>query len=230
MATSSAMQQPAMPLRAPFAPAAPTMQQPVQPATMQAPQPMMMQAPPVMPVAHPATAMQPTEVQPAVVEESSRPHSLAPEGMGSLLRLDDPSLRDAMDRARDERAGLAVEYRKLTAPLVDIGTSEQSRQEPVQQQPHPDAVLVGHDPNGVPLFAAPDAPMVQPVAHYPGPARIAGASSMPRPVVQAPAGPTDPALTSAAFQRRTPYAPDPALQPALQPALVPATAPVHAPA
>jgi hypothetical protein len=147
--------------------------------------------------------------------------------MGSRLRLDDPSLRDSMERARHERAGLAEEYRKLTAPLVDVGDTTSQLQQHAIEPASQDAVLVGHDPNGVPLFASPGAPLAHPVApQYPAPARVDGAAAMPRPVVQAPAGPTDPALTTSAFQRRTPYAPDPALTVATAP--VPAQAHAHA--
>ena len=142
--------------------------------------------------------------------ERVRRHSRAPKGMGSSLRLDDPSLRDTISRARDERAGLADEYRKLTAPLVDVGTPEGHA--PVQQHHAmaPQPVLVGHDPNGVPLFATPGVPGVH--AQYPAPARPMEhqVGGVPRPVVQAPHGAVDPALSStSAFQRPTPYAPQP---------------------
>ncbi len=150
----------------------------------------------------------------------TRRHSTAPAGMGSSLRLDDPSLRDTLSRARQERAGLADEYRKLTAPLVDIGEGHA-----VEPMPVPDAAtFVGHDPNGVPLFAAPGAPVAHPVAQYPAPARVAGNAPVPRPAVPQPQGAVDPALTAAAFQRPTPYTPqDGATAPAA--GLVPASPP-----
>lgn len=211
------IQQPAVPLHAPFAQPVQYAQpvpygQPVQqvqyaqPAPVQyAPAPVIMAAPP-----------QP-EPQPEAQSRASR----APDGMGSRLRLDDPSLRDAMVRARAERAELAQEYRKLTAPLVDVSTGADPAHEQYlaaqsyDQQP----MLVGHDPNGMPLFAAPGAPVVQPMASYPAPARIQGmeTATMPRPNVHAPTGPTNPAFVSAAFQRRTPYATDPAVQPPAMP-------------
>jgi hypothetical protein len=86
------------------------------------------------------------------------------------------------------------------------------------------SVLVGHDPSGVPLFAAPGAPVALPTAQYPAPVHP-GAAAMPRPVVGAPTGAVDPALSSTAFQHRTPYAPDPALH---QLGAAPAPAPVPA--
>jgi hypothetical protein len=168
-------------------------------AYQQPPQPQMVAATTQIPVAAPE----------ASVAEGARRTSRAPKGMGSSLRLDDPSLRDTIDRARSERAGLAEEYRKLTAPLVEVDApmyQEQQQPQYAAQQP----VLVGHDPNGVPLFATPGIPGVQPIAHYPGPARVpSGQAPMPRPSVQAPHGVVDPALSStSAFQRRTPYAPE----------------------
>lgn len=225
-----------MPLVRPFAHAAPATGGPVaapmyhaaQHAPVQPAQPVQYAQPPVQPgvqphlvpahlatthAPHPAHAAAPaTPQQP----EQTRRHSRAPQGMGSSLRLDDPSLSDAVSRARDERAELADEYRKLTAPLVDVGTAEHAA--PPQRHPAaaelqapPGTAFVGHDPNGVPLYAAPGSPTAHPVAQYPGPARPEHATAMPRPVVQSH-GTIDPALSSSAFQRRTPYAPDPALQ------------------
>ncbi|MCW2922219.1 MAG: preprotein translocase, YajC subunit [Thermoleophilia bacterium] len=144
--------------------------------------------------------------------EETRRHSRAPQGMGSSLRLDDPSISDTMGRAREERAGLADEYRKLTAPLVELDQPQHAHAvAPGQPQPQ----LVGHDPNGMPLFATPGAPPTHAIAQYPAPAHPQPAHAMPRPVVAAPHGHVDPALaTSSAFQRSTPYTPNPELQPA----------------
>ena len=211
-----------MPLHQPFAPqVAPQVQQ-------QYAQPAMAMVAPVV-VTHaptPATVVQPAHHPHHVVEplvepapgERARRHSRAPQGMGSTLRLDDPSLADTMGRAREERAGLAVEYRKLVAPLVDVGNPQEHQlQQPAPvDHAHAQQQLVGHDPNGVPLYATPGAPVAQPIAQYPMPARVEPAHGMPRPVVVAPHGDVDPALMSNAFQRRTPYTPDPALQPAHQ--------------
>jgi preprotein translocase subunit YajC len=160
-----------------------------------------------------ATAPMPVAVPEAPVEDGGRRHSRAPKGMGSSLRLDDPSLRDTIDRARTERAGLAEEYRKLTAPLVQVDQPvAQVTQQHAVQQP----VLVGHDPNGVPLFATPGVAGVHPIAHFPAPAHVPDAHAhVPRPMVQAPHGVQDPAFGSAsAFQRPTPYAPAAQAQPA----------------
>jgi preprotein translocase YajC subunit len=173
-----------------------------------------------MPVAQPMPVVhQPQPVQSPAMDAPARRHSQAPSGMGSSLRLDDPSLRDTMARARDERSGLADEYRRLTAPLVDTSEGVEPAPQPAHAAAAPGQVLVGHDPNGVPLFAAPGAPVAHPVApQYPAPARVEPAGAMPRPVLQRTEGAVDPALTSAAFQRRAPYAPqvavatDPALQ------------------
>lgn len=150
-------------------------------------------------------------------EGGARRGSRAPKGMGSSLRLDDPSLRDTMSRAREERSGLAQEYRKLTAPLVDVDPPQQADAHVAATQQLPLAhhqagahhQQVGVDASGAPLFAAvPHAP----VAHqYPAPARVPQADAalhamMPRPVVGTLPGPVDPAYASA-FQRPTPYTP-----------------------
>jgi hypothetical protein len=169
---------------------------------------------PVAPAPQPQYAQQVAHAQQVVdVQEPVRRTSRAPKGMGSSLRLDDPSLRDTIRRARDERAGLAEEYRKLTAPLVDTdghaaAAQHQAQVHAAQQQPQ-QPVLVGHDPNGVPLFATPGVPGVHPIAQYPAPARVpAEHGMMPRPAVQAPLGAADPAYSATgAFQRRAPYAP-----------------------
>lgn len=175
----------------------------------------------------PAHSGEPVHAAPQEAEAGGRRHSRAPQGMGSSLRLDDPSLRDTMSRARGERAELADEYRKLTAPLVDAGTPNDGGPAPAPAQPElqapPGTAFVGHDPNGVPLYAAPGAPAAHPVAMYPVPARPEPAA-MPRPVVQATGTAVDPALSASAFQRRTPYAPDPALQPQGAPPAQPALA------
>jgi len=153
----------------------------------------------------------------AVDPEPARRTSRAPQGMGSSLRLDDPSIRDTMGRARGELSELAQEYRKVTAPLVDTSHAPQlTPVRPVQTGP---AVHVGYDPHGAPLFA--HAAPVPGATHYPGPARPPHAEhGMPRPVVTQGTAPIDPALqTSAAFQRRTPYAPE-AVGQAMEPAPV----------
>lgn len=218
-----------MPLHQPFAP---QVQQYAQHAPQQhAPQayvqpihqqPMTMAAPMLAPavVHHVTHAPVAAPVVEPLEDERARRHSRAPQGMGSSLRLDDPSISDTMGRARSERAGLADEYRKLTAPLVAV-------EEP-QQHAHAHAVgqaqqpqLVGHDPNGVPLYATPGAPPTHAIAQYPAPAH-------PRPVVAAPHPHADPALTSNAFQRSTPYTPDPALQRAQEPVATHALEPAHA--
>ncbi len=158
-------------------------------------QPVHLHAPFVAPIAHAApvqlqtlVAHAPAHHGPAAPDAAPiarRKHSRAPQNMGSSLRLDDPTLRDAMDRARNERSELAGEYRKLTAPLVDTSA-------------------------GAP----------QPQQHATTPA------AMPRPVVGPPSDVIDPALSPSAFQRRAPYAPDPALQPELAPAQAPVPAPM----
>jgi preprotein translocase YajC subunit len=222
-----------MPLHQPFA-GQPQPQQPVAMPVMPMPvhvqAPVAYQQPPVAyqqaPVAYHApvvacqqqpmaamTAPMPVAVPEAPVEDGGRRHSRAPKGMGSSLRLDDPTLRDTIDRARTERAGLAEEYRKLTAPLVQVDQPvAQVTQQHAVQQP----VLVGHDPNGVPLFATPGVAGVHPIAHFPAPAHVPDAHAhVPRPMVQAPHGVQDPAFGSAsAFQRPTPYAPAAPAQPA----------------
>jgi hypothetical protein len=222
---------PPMPLLVPFAqqPPAPV---PVQPqyqpvaATQQLPvvQHQPVHVAPQQPVLQPAHvvqhAMPPVEQAPAPQAEGTRRHSRAPKGMGSSLRLDDPTLRDTIARAREERAGLADEYRKLTAPLVDVVEHPQH-----VQHGAPEPQFVGHDANGVALFATPGVPGVHPIEQYPAPAQIA---AMPRPNISASA-PVDPALQTSAFQRRAPYAPQVpetanphVLQPAVQ------AAPAHA--
>ncbi|MCW2927630.1 MAG: preprotein translocase, YajC subunit [Thermoleophilia bacterium] len=151
-------------------------------------------------------------VAPAAPEHvDDRRHSRAPKGMGSTLRLDDPSLADTIARARGERSELADEYRKLTAPLVQLDDAAHAPQQ--QHQAHAEPQFVGHDPNGVPLFAMPGGHVVAGAPQYPGPARPEHVDhGMPRPVVSAPQGTPDPAFASSAFQHRTPYAPQPAAQ------------------
>ena len=208
----------AMPVYAPFAAA---------PAPVAAGQPLQYAAPAVsvaMPL-QPATAM--PVVAPVQRELPApapiRSHSLAPQGMGSTLRLDDPSLSDVMTRARSERTELAKEYRRHSAPLVQIGEPHAVHQTQVlAQQPAPDGLQLGHDPQGMPLFAAPGSATVQPIAQYPEATHVPPMpGAMPRPVVVAPNGEVDPALRSSAFQRRTPYAP-------LEPAAVPVQPHAHA--
>lgn len=209
-----------MPLVRPFAEPTQAAVQPVAHPMQAHPAPMQYVQPPVHPGVQPALvpahlAQQPAREAAAPTEPldaAPRRHSRAPQGMGSSLRLDDPSLRDTMVRARDERTELADEYRKLTAPLVDLGTQADPVQVSQQLHAEPGTAFVGHDPNGMPLFAAPGSPTAHPVSQYPGPARPDAAGGMPRPVVQAPHAAVDPALSASAFQRRAPYAPDPALQ------------------
>lgn len=166
-------------------------------------------------------APQPQYAPPAqpVEEVGTRRHSRAPQGMGSSLRLDDPSIADTMERARQERSGLADEYRALHAPLVDTGAAPADAygqhvgagQHQHSQQPHgqhsgqPGVV---HE-----LFAAPGvqhgAPTASPSAHqYPGPARppAVGAEGIPRPG-RAIAHPGSRAVEQS-FQHRAPYVPE----------------------
>jgi preprotein translocase YajC subunit len=114
----------------------------------------------------------------APVAEAPRRASQAPKGMGSSLRLDDPSLRDTMERARTEREGLAAEYRQLVAPLVDTSVQVAVAPAAPQQYPGP-ARTIAIDSTGD--------------------------HGMPRPHVVAPSAIVDPALVGA-FQHRTPYA------------------------
>ncbi len=229
-----------MPLHQPFAPQAPqyAASMPQSVPQQQVPQgyaqpvaqlPMTMAAPTlapavVQPVVHAPVAAAPVAEE--VEEERARRHSRAPQGMGSSLRLDDPSISDTMVRARSERAGLADEYRKLTAPLVAVEEQQHAQAHAAAQGQQ--AQLVGHDPNGMPLYATPGAPATHAIAQYPAPAHPQAAHTMPRPVVAAPHPHADPALTSNAFQRSTPYTPDPALQRAPAPAAAPALEPAHA--
>jgi len=141
----------------------------------------------------PAVAPMQQAVAPADQNETrgaTRRYSAAPEGMGSNLRLDDPSIRDTMERARSERNELAVEYRQLTAPLVDTS--------PALAHGVPQAV---HQPH---YGQSPHAGKPQMFAHHPGVAYDpSGATQIPRPHIQVDTASVDPALTSA-FQRPTP--------------------------
>ena len=156
---------------------------------------------PAQPMYHAVT--QPVGVPAPTPESNDRRHSRAPKGMGSSLRLDDPSLRDTIHRAREERAQLAGEYRKLTAPLVEL----EEQQFVAQQQP----MAVGmHVQQQSPLYAAPQA--AAPQHAYPAPLRpvqvdAQGTSGMPRPVFAQTDAVVDPALQRSAFQRRTPWSP-----------------------
>ncbi|MCW2955942.1 MAG: preprotein translocase subunit YajC [Thermoleophilia bacterium] len=140
-----------------------------------------------LPAAHPVAAAQ---------EATARRHSRAPQGMGSSLRLDDPSLADSVARARNERVELAQEYQRMTAPLVDTTPAHVA---PVAIQATPMLPTVGSE-----------VPAPAPRAHYPGPVRPPSADGgIPRPAHVVHQGPVDPAFQSAAFQRRTPYAAEP---------------------
>lgn len=225
---------PPMPLFVPFAqrqqvapaqpayqPVAATEQMPViqhQPVHVPQQQPVLQPAHLAQHTAPREAQAQQQQAQPQQAQDTRR-HSRAPKGMGSSLRLDDPTLRDTIARAREERSDLADEYRRLTAPLVDVGPPQQAHGAPVEPQ------FVGHDVNGVPLFATPGVPGVHPLEQYPAPAQI---TAMPRPNVAGPAT-VDPALQTNAFQRPAPYAPQVpetanphVVQPAVQ------SAPTHA--
>lgn len=161
-------------------------QPPVQSMPPQQVQPVQYAVPVQQQLAHPVTA------PPALAaQEHTRRHSGAPKGMGSSLRLDDPSLRDTMSRARQERAGLAQEYERATAALVDLTPDPV-----VQHMP----VSVGHAPQ--PELFVHGTPATQ---QYPAPVRPPAAGhGMPRPgVAPPPPDQIDPALQGA-FQRRTP--------------------------
>lgn len=84
---------------------------------------------------------QPAYVEPTVQPVHTKKHSAAPQGMGSSLRLDDPSIADAMARARGELAELAEEYRRHYAPLVEIAdtVAQESMVIPKPQIPHSNA-------------------------------------------------------------------------------------------
>ncbi|MEO6866431.1 MAG: hypothetical protein ABI200_00240, partial [Gaiellales bacterium] len=198
---------PQLPLHTPFAQAP-------------APQPMQYAAPQLAPVAYQAPVsiphagqapMQPQgyamPVEPQVEPAEVRKVSRAPEGMGSTLRLDDPSLRDTMDRAKVERAELAVEYRKLSAPLVDVAGAPPAA--PVAHDPQ-QLQHVGHDQHGVPLFVGQQGYGHEPSAQYPAPARIPADPGVriPHPQVTVGPGQIDNGQLTAAFQRPTPYAPN----------------------
>jgi hypothetical protein len=196
-------QPPPMPVHVPFAQQAAPVQHhvvhaPQQPMVTHVPQQQLVAPTQQMPVVAIQQQHAPAPVAEPAHEADSRRHSRAPKGMGSSLRLDDPSLRDTIARARDERAGLADEYRKLTAPLVDMTGQAPGQHAPVEPGVH-QPQFVGHDPNGVALFATPGVPGVHPIEQYP-------AAAMPRPVIAQPAT-VDPALQSNAFQHAAPYSP-----------------------
>jgi hypothetical protein len=114
--------------------------------------------------------------------------------MGSSLRLDDPSIRDTIARARQERAELANEYHRANAPLVDTSPAPA---QVLQQHNVPTAPPAVPSHSGSPLYVASPAPPVHPEAQYPAPARP--------PHLALPEGYERPA----AFQRPTPYARQP---------------------
>lgn len=127
---------------------------------------------------------------------STRRRSKAPAGMGSSLRLDDPQLRDSVERARHERSELAEEYLRLTSPYV----AEPVPQQVYHQAPAPTVVMPAGTV-GQPLFVTPAAhQQIQPHDVFPAPARIPSLPSamIPRPGI---------AASSDAFQRSAPYAP-----------------------
>ncbi|MCW2960402.1 MAG: preprotein translocase, YajC subunit [Thermoleophilia bacterium] len=193
-----------MPPVAPPEPSSLQIHQPFAPPTFAPVQPPMLFATaPLLPASSHAAPAPATHAHGAapyaepVAAPEGRRASRAPKGMGSTLRLDDPSLRDPLARAREERADLAREYERHTAPLVD--TTEQFAAVAPQHLGHPVAPgLVHADPQQVVLEQ-----------HYPGPARPpqVDAAGMPRPAIQVPTGPVEPAFQSTAFQRATPYAP-----------------------
>jgi hypothetical protein len=139
-----------------------------------------------------ATDVAPPE-QPAV---KSRP-----EGFGVGKRLDDPQLSSQLAQARNERAQLADEYRRVTSPMVETGAEIPTPVHPAVAQ-QPQATPAGS------LFspahtAAPDQ------AHgYPQPARPPAVDVMhPHPGI-APSI-ADPAADpfAGAFQRPPVFAP-----------------------
>ncbi|MCW2973770.1 MAG: preprotein translocase, YajC subunit [Thermoleophilia bacterium] len=151
-----------------------------------------------------AAPLQQEVAPPPHAPSDARRHSQAPKGMGSDLRLDDPSIADTMERARQERESLAVEYRQVMAPLVDTSTAAPAAPPTMETQQF---AAVQHAPGGPQMFV--QQPMqAAPHGGMPGMAHDAGGLQpmMPRPHVQAPSEHVDPALTSA-FQRPTPYAP-----------------------
>lgn len=184
--------------------------------------------------AQPAYASVPAHVHPSHVEPHTQPtgphavltepgyvrkHSRAPEGMGTSVRRDDPALQQAFARAHEERAQLAEEYRRFTAPMVDTAQAAAAPADPhgphgqVHVQP-----IQHHQPAGVALFANPAAPPSQSAAMFPAPARLpeaAPAGHVPRPTIQARQIDTEQGFVvpapghdvAPAFQRRAPYAP-----------------------
>lgn len=146
---------------------------------------------------HQTTAQAPPP--PALIPATAARQSRAPQGMGSSLRLDDPSIADSMQRATQERMALAHEVHRSGAPLVDLASTI-----PLEHGADPLAPPVHRDA-GTSLFVSPGAPGVQPIATWPAAPTLPQDLGVPRPVVHA-TGPIDPALANA-FQRRAPYVP-----------------------
>lgn len=158
-------------------------------------------APVVLPFQSSLPIIETANVGPKAEMTEARRHSKAPQGMGSNLRLDDPSISESMARARSERAELATEYRKLTAPLVDLSLSE----EQTVQAP---TWLPTAESRSQPLFASSGAPMAHPTSIYPAPSiQPPAASGFPRPMVDQQQEVENKISIPQAFQRRAPYAP-----------------------
>lgn len=152
----------------------------------------------------PADAAAMPIVDDVTVAAPVRQHSTAPHGMGATLRLDDPTLRDTIDRARRERGELADEYRRLNEPLVAMAEQAAAQaaaapqHAPAAVQQHPQQLFVQQAPAG--------GAVAQPMQQFPVPAQPPQAHAYGTPGIVDPsqAG-TIPA--PGAFARQTPYSP-----------------------
>jgi preprotein translocase YajC subunit len=162
---------------------------------------------PVQPAAAPAPSAADHAQHAPPPAPGPRRSSRAPEGMGSSVRMDDPQLRETMDRAHAERSELAYEYQRVLAPLVTI--------EPASAVAAPLAHVA--IPAGAAATAmAPGAPQL--FVHPSGvpassPAGAASPTMYPQPPqIQAVVAAPDGSAAPDAFHRPAPYAPQAAAQ------------------
>jgi preprotein translocase subunit YajC len=172
---------------------------PTQPQQSYAPAPLQQMAP-AAPAVQPAPVQAPAAQQVAANDTAPpRRHSRAPEGMGRSADRNNTELQRMFDRARNEREELAVEYQRLTAPFV---ASEEHAQMVAAAPTQP--VAAPGDPGTVQLFVGHPSTATAPTSVFPAPARPPQIDPVPRPGLVVPSIDSE---TSAAFQRRAPYAP-----------------------
>lgn len=147
-----------------------------------------------------------------LVPEGGHRRSAAPEGMGQSARVDG-ELQRQFERARKEREELAVEYQRVTAPLVadsSAGAVAPTLQMPMAPQHHGVSA-------GAPLFLNQQHGNAQMASQYPAPARLPevslAAPPLPQPGLSIAAEHQGETAQPSPFQRPAPYSPQHHAQP-----------------